>query len=209
MIEPDPYQITSVEELRTYYDLPNPLIVASKLDFLHDHMLHYMRLAPFVAIASETGAGLDCSPRGGDSGFVKALDRRTVAFADWPGNNKLETFSNIIADSRAGLLFITPQLDIFLRINGEAIVTRDPAVLALLHEQGKAPKAAVRIAVKEAYFHCGKAFRRSGLWNPDKWPAVAGFPSVGRVLTDMTKVTEYTSDELTEWYEHELKEGLY
>ena len=209
MTETDPYQISSVAELRTYYDLPNPLVVKSKIDFLHDHMLHYMRLAPLIALASDTNAGLDCSPRGGEPGFVKAINRRTIAFADWPGNNKLETFSNIIATGRAGMLFMAPRLDIFLRVNGDAIVTRDPTILENLEERGKTPKAAVKISVKEAYFHCGKAFLRSNVWKPNRWPDIDEFPSVGRVLTDLTKVSEYTPEELTEWYNRELEEKLY
>jgi PPOX class probable FMN-dependent enzyme len=209
MTKADPYQIKTMEELRTLYDLPSPLVVKSKIDLLHDHMLHFMRLAPLVAIASDSDAGLDCSPRGGEPGFVKAIDRRTIAFADWPGNNKLETFSNVIASGRMGILFIAPRLDIFMRVNGDAIVTRDPAVLESLKEKDKTPKAAVRVSVREAYFHCGKAFRRSNVWKPERWPDVSQFPSVGRVLTDLTRVSDLTPEALTEFYYRELEEKLY
>lgn len=209
MAEADPYQIASIEALRAHYDAPSPLLQRSKLDFLHDHMLHYMRLAPIVCIASDTDGGLDASPRGGEPGFVKPLDRKTLAFADWPGNNKMETFSNIIASGRVGMLFMVPQLDVFMRINGPAIVTRDPAVLDRLIEQGKQPKAAVKVTVSEAYFHCGKAFRRSGLWKPGNWPDTAGFPSVGKVLSDMAKITELSVEQLDAFYNHGLEHELY
>lgn len=209
MPDKDPYQISTVEELRKYYDVPNPMVLRSKLDFLHDHMIHYMQLAPLVCVSSETAEGLDCSPRGGKSGFVKAIDRRTVAFADWPGNNKLETFSNIIESGRAGLLFLTPRMDVFLRVNGDAIVTRDPAILNRLIERDKTPKAAVRISVKEAYFHCGKAFRRSSLWNPDNWPNTTGFPSIGKVLSELAKVAELSVEQLDAFYERGLRDELY
>lgn len=209
MTETDPYKISTLEELRQHYDVPSPLIVRSKFDFIHDYMIQYMKLAPIVCVASETEAGLDASPRGGEPGFVKALDRRSVAFADWPGNNKMETFSNVIESGRLGLLFMAPKLDTFLRINGDAIVTRDPAVLERLAEQGKVPKAAVKVSVREAYFHCGKAFRRSHLWKPEDWPDVSGFPSVGKVLADMAKITELSVDQLNAFYEHGLTHELY
>lgn len=209
MPDPDPYRISTIEELRAHYDAPSPMILRSKLDFLHDHMLCYMRIAPIVCIASETGAGLDASPRGGEPGFVKPIDRKTLAFADWPGNNKMETFSNVIENGRIGMLFMAPRLDVFLRINGPAIVTRDPAVLERLVEQGKTPKAAVRVTVAEAYFHCGKAFRRSGLWKPESWPDTEGFPSVGKVLSDMAKITELSVEQLDAFYNHGLEHELY
>ena len=140
MTESDPYKISSIEELRQHYDMPSPLIVRSKFDFIHDYMIQYMKLAPIVCVASETEAGLDASPRGGEPGFVKALDRKTVAFADWPG---------------------------------------------------------------------GKAFRRSHLWKPEDWPDVRGFPTVGKVLADMAKITELSVDQLNAFYEHGLTHELY
>nr|WP_047168513.1 MSMEG_1061 family FMN-dependent PPOX-type flavoprotein [Sphingomonas sp. Y57] len=209
MSDTDPYQISTIEELRAHYDAPSPMILRSKLDFLHDHMLRYMRLAPIVCIASETEAGLDASPRGGEPGFVKPLDRKTLAFADWPGNNKMETFSNVIENGRIGMLFMAPRLDVFLRINGPAIVTRDPAILDRLVEQDKTPKAAVKVSVREAYFHCGKAFRRSALWKPEAWPDTSDFPSVGKVLSDMAKITELSVEQLDAFYNHALEHELY
>lgn len=209
MTAADPHAITSVEELRRVYEMPNPLVVKSKLDFLDDHMLHFMSLAPFVCISSETQEGLDASPRGGAAGFVKALDRKTVAFGDWPGNNKLETLTSIVEKGRCGLLFLVPRLDVFFRINGLATVTRDPALLDKLREQDKLPKTAVKIAVREAYFHCGKAFRRSGLWKPEQWGDASGFPTVGKVLLDIVKIADFSAEQLEAMYQHGLREELY
>jgi len=49
---------------------------------------------------------MDCSPRGGDSGFVKVLDQKTLLIPDSIGNNRLDTLTNIIATSHIGLLFL-------------------------------------------------------------------------------------------------------
>lgn len=209
MSNDDPYVISSQEELREYYDMPGPLMTKSKLDFIHDHMVNFIRCCPIVCVSSETADGLDASPRGGEPGFVKVLDRKNVAFGDWPGNNKVETLSNIIETGRCGLLFLVPKLDVFFRINGSAVVTRDPAVLEQLRERNKLPKSAVKVTVNEAYFHCGKAIRRSGLWKPEGWEDVSDFPIVGKVLSDLVKMAEYTPEMLEKFYQHGLSEELY
>lgn len=209
MDETDPHLIDSLEELRTLYELPMPIITASKLDYIHPHMQHFIGLSPFVCIASESDSGLDVSPRGGTPGFVRVLDRKTVAFGDWPGNNKLETFSNILRTRRCGLLFLVPTLDLFLRINGPAVLTRAPELVEALTERGRLPKLAVKVTVNEAYYHCGKAFRRSGLWKPEKWQDAGAYPSVGRFLTDLVPASEFTPEQIDTLYEEDLRDKLY
>lgn len=209
MATEDPHAIGSLEELRALYEPPMPIITASKLDYLHEHMQHFIRESPFVCIASESESGLDVSPRGGAHGFVRVLDRKTVAFGDWPGNNKLETLTNIVRTGRCGLLFLVPKLDQFFRINGTALVTRAPELLELLTQRDKRPKLAVKVTVAEAYYHCGKAFRRSGLWKPEKWPDVSGYPSPGRFLSDIVQETGFTAPQIDELYEAEMRDRLY
>ncbi|MBL4893411.1 MAG: hypothetical protein JKY59_00840 [Emcibacter sp.] len=85
-------------------------------------------------------------------------------------------------------------------------MTRDPAILDRLQECGKTPKTAVKVTVKEAYFHCGKAFHRSGFWKADEWGDVSDFPIVGKIMMDMIKVVESTLEEL---YQKGMREELY
>ncbi|MDT1853164.1 pyridoxamine 5'-phosphate oxidase family protein, partial [Acinetobacter baumannii] len=77
-------------------------------------------------LATSGDNGLDASPRGGPPGFVRVLDPHTVAFADWPGNNRIESMRNLAQDERVGMLFLFPGLDVFLRINGIARVSAWP-----------------------------------------------------------------------------------
>ncbi|MFC3053228.1 MSMEG_1061 family FMN-dependent PPOX-type flavoprotein [Kordiimonas pumila] len=209
MKDTDPYKVDTLEKLRDIYDQPNPIVVKTKLDFLHNYMVDYVGRCPFVAISSYSETGLDVSPRGGQPGFVKVFDRKTLLLGDWPGNNKLESMTNIIQTGRCGMLFLIPTMDLFFRINGAASITQDPDVLKLLIEHNKEPKTAIKVIVNEAYFHCGKAFKRSSLWKPDSWQEVTGFPMVGKVISDLSKVAEYTPDQLEELYQHALKEELY
>lgn len=207
MSQNDPYRIDSLEKLRELYGEANPMVVKTMLDFLHDHMVDFIRRAPFVAISSETEEGLDVSPRGGEAGsVVHILDRKTVAVGDWPGNNKLETISNIITTGRCGLLLLVPKLDVFLRINGAATVTTDPELLNQMTEGTKQPKAAIKVSINQAYFHCGKAFRRSGLWNQQSWTSAEGFPIVGKVMSDLVTL-DLTDEQMEQMRQQALQEG--
>jgi PPOX class probable FMN-dependent enzyme len=205
----DPYQIKTVEELRDHYDEAMDIVVRAKLKALDDYAMDFIAKAPIVCIGSEMAEGVDVSPRGGAPGFVHVLDRGHVAVPDWPGNNKLETMTNILSTGRCGLLFLVPGNDLFLRINGDAIITRDPDLLARMTERDKTPKAAIRIAIKECYFHCGKAIKRSKIWDATTWPDPKGQPNVGRMMVDQARITDMTAEEIQEAYEENLRDNLY
>lgn len=209
MSEKDPYIIDSLDELRRHYGQPAETVTKATLDYLHDHMVDFISRAPFIVISSGSENCLDASPRGGTSGCVHVIDRKSLAIADWPGNNKTETISNIIKSGHCAVLFLVPQLDFFLRIRGTAFVTRDPELRERLSEGSRVPKAAIKINIGSSYFHCGKALKRSGLWNPDTWSYTEEVPSVGRILKDLVDVADKSVEELDELYQHALKEELY
>jgi PPOX class probable FMN-dependent enzyme len=117
---------------------------------------------------------------------VQVIDDRTIAIPDRPGNNRLDTMTNIIANPSVGLIFLIPGFDDTLRINGKATITRDPDLLARAIVNGKAPKVMVRVAVEEAFLHCAKAFRRSQLWNPESRVDRAVMPSLARMILEQT-----------------------
>ncbi|HIB63661.1 MAG TPA: flavin-nucleotide-binding protein [Phycisphaerales bacterium] len=58
----------------------------------------------FIASSFEE-QGVDMSHRGGRPGFVKVEDN-TLIFPDFSGNNLLNTIGNLVANPRAGLLFL-------------------------------------------------------------------------------------------------------
>ncbi len=205
----DPYIIDSLEKLREHYIEPHSMVTKATLTFLHDHMIEFIRRVPLIVLSSETEEGLDASPRGGEPGFVKIIDRKTVVFGDWLGNNKLETISNIIQTGRCGMLLLVPKLDMFLRLNGSATVTRSPELLKVTMEINREPKSVVKVSVEHAYFHCGKALKRSRVWDPESWAMGGDFPMVGKIMSDLVKLPEYTPEQLEEMYQHALKEELY
>ncbi|WP_042703317.1 MSMEG_1061 family FMN-dependent PPOX-type flavoprotein [Azospirillum sp. B506] len=206
----DPHRIHTVEALRRLYDMPTERMVKMTFPFLDDHCLRFVAESPLVFVATMADSGMDCSPRGGRPGFVLAEDRRTLALPDWPGNNKLSSITNILtSDGACGLVFLVPGTDVFLRVNGVATVTTDPVLLDRLREDGRMPKAAIRLSVREAFFHCGKALRRSHLWQPDAWVVPQDMPSPGQVVKDQSGLAELSVEQIDAMYEKALAEQLY
>jgi predicted pyridoxine 5'-phosphate oxidase superfamily flavin-nucleotide-binding protein len=76
-----------------------------------------------------TEAGLDCSHRGGNPGFVRVLSERKLAFPDYSGNNMFQTLGNLSLDSRAGLLFLDFETGRTLQLTGSATILWDAAAL--------------------------------------------------------------------------------
>lgn len=133
------------------------------------------------------------APRGDPVGFVKILDERTLAIPDRPGNNRLDSLVNILANPNVGLLFIIPGFDDTLRVNGQASLTTDPDLLQSMSVNDRAPKLAIVVEVNEVFLHCAKAFRRSHLWDPGHFQDRSEMPSLVKIILDQT--TGAPSDE--------------
>lgn len=183
--------VVDLESLRALYAPPGERAVRKQLASLDPHCRRFIGLSPFLVISSVDAQGrLDASPRGGDAGFVKAVDEHTLLIPDSPGNNRLDTLSNILATGRAGLLFLLPGVDETLRINGTAELSDDPALLELAREQRRLPKLVIRIRVEEAYLHCAKALMRSKLWAPELQVERSVLPTMGRMIHDQIGSTD-------------------
>ena len=115
---------------------------------------------------------------------MKVLDERRLAVPDLSGNNLLDSLSNIVANPNAGLLLVLPGQDETLRVEGEATLTTDPSILALWDDELRRPKVAVGIAVRAAYIHCAKSFRRGRVRDPASWDELATAPDACDMLVD-------------------------
>jgi len=209
-----PYEgdrVESLDALRQIYEMPAERVTRLKFPRLDAHMARFIGAAPLMFIATGTVDGLDNSPRGGAPGFVHVPDSGHVAIPDWPGNNKLESITNILSgDGRCGLVFLVPHMDAFLRVNGRAVLSRHPDLLRAFagEGQGRTPKLAILVTVEEAYFHCGKALRRSSLWQPDGW-AASGLPSVGTIIREQSGMQDVSAEAIDADYQRALKQELY
>src|SRR5690606_268628 len=105
---------------------------------------------------------------------------------DRPGNNRLDSLVNILANPSIGLLFIIPGFDDTLRVNGQASLVSDPAILERMRANDRTPKLAIVVRVSEVFLHCAKAFRRSQLWNPDHFQDRKQMPSLSKIILDQT-----------------------
>ena len=182
--------ITSEQELRALYTMPNERAVKKQIAVLDRHCINFLALARFAVLSTCDGQGnMDASPRGGDAGFVKVIDEHTLIVPDWAGNNRLDTFSNIISTGRIGAIFLVPGIDEALRVNGTASLRTDEAFTSLCEVKGRYPKLVVHVAVKQVYLHCAKAVMRSGLWSAAVQVERSVLPTMNQMLREQTGQT--------------------
>lgn len=174
--------------LRAHVGAVNPLAERKVLDRLDGFCRDFIALSPFLVLASADEAGrADASPRGDAPGFVQVLDDRTLLIPDRRGNNRVDSFGNVVASPGVGLIFMVPGIAETLRVNGRARLTRDSALLEPMAVQERTPTLGLIVAVEEAFFHCGKALIRSKLWDPATQVERGSFPSLGRIVAEQTK----------------------
>jgi uncharacterized protein len=206
----DLHAIGNENALRGLYGTPMELALLKQLDRLDPHCRNFLAHAPFCVIAStRAGKGTDVSPRGDAPGFARVLDDTTIAIPDRPGNNRLDTMSNIVADAEVGLLFFIPGIDETLRINGTARLSQDPELLAAAAINGREPRLVILVTVKEAFLHCGKALKRSKLWHDDYRIEKKSFPSLGRMIVEQTKPANVSVEQADEVVEDGYRNHLY
>jgi PPOX class probable FMN-dependent enzyme len=180
----DDRPISSRDALREHYRAPSELVRRKTIDHVDQGARNWLAASPFFVLATTSDSGTDASPRGGPSGFVAVLDEHTVAFGDLAGNNRLDSFSNLVEHPDVGMLFLVPGSEETLRLNGRAHVTTEPEVRERCAVDGRVPRVAVVVHVTECFVHCGKAVRRAGLWDTPSWRAGDERPSAAALLND-------------------------
>jgi uncharacterized protein len=181
--------ITTLAALRQLYASPQERAVKKQIAALDEHCRRFIALSPFLILAtSDTAHHLDASPRGGTPGFVKVTADGALLIPDAPGNNRLDSFENIVNTGRAGLLFLIPGFDETLRVNGRASLSQAAHDISLCTDERRAPKLVVRVEVEAAYLHCAKAFMRSRLWDPQARVERSTLPTAGKMISDQTGI---------------------
>jgi PPOX class probable FMN-dependent enzyme len=180
--------IQTTDELRAIYKAPSERAVQKELTHIDPHLKRFISLSPFLVISSgDQQHQMDCSPRGGDAGFVKVLDQQTILIPDSIGNNRLDTLTNIIATSRIGLLFFVPGIDEVVRVNGRATLQTDADLLNHFVELKNKTKLIIKVIVEAAYIHCPKAMMRSKLWSVQSHQSIDAMPTLGEIIREQTK----------------------
>lgn len=198
-------EITTAAELRAVIPAPADLVIKKQLPALDAHAKSFLARSPFVAI----GTRGDVSPRGEAPGGFLALDDRTIAIGDRPGNRRTDSFLNLLEDPRVGLLFLVPGVDETLRINGRGRIVVDGPLFQRLSVGGKPPLLALVVDIDEVYFQCGKAFRRSKLWEPASWPDPKAQAPLAKILKDQIPSCEISFESLDGLIQDAYEKGLY
>lgn len=180
--------IDSVESLQGMYDAPTERVMRKQLDSLDDHCIRFIAQSPFLVMATAARSlRADASPRGGKPGSVKCSGSRELLIPDLPGNNRLDSFRNILETGQVGIVFFVPGFGGLLRVNGSAALRTDEELRARCAEQGQLPKLVIAVQVQEAYMHCPKCLMRSGLWAGNGAPAVRPeLPTMGQIMFEQT-----------------------
>ena len=179
--------IAGPDSLRAHMGQISPMAERKVLPRLDLHCRRFIELSPLIVVATADANGqLDASPRGDPPGFVRVLDDTMLLIPDRPGNNRVDSFGNLLANAGIGLIFFVPGIDETLRVNGSAHILTDQAALAVSEINGKTPRTGLVVTIAEVFFHCGKALKRAQLWDPAAQVDRKTFPTLGRIIADQT-----------------------
>ena len=199
--------VTSERELRELYGHPGERAVAKEQPVIDEHCREFITHAPFLVMGTAGADGrCDVSPKGDAPGFVQVLDEHHLVIPDRLGNNRLDGMCNVVENGHVGLIFFIPGREDTLRVNGRATIARDEALLDRLAVGGKRPVTALVVEVEQCFLHCARAFKRSGLWQPERWPDASTVPSMQRMIWDLLPVKP--AGQTVEQYERDSQERL-
>jgi uncharacterized protein len=204
-------EITTTDELVDLLGEPNARARDKGRTALLDVDRAWLAASPFCVLATATADGrCDASPKGDPAGqLVHVIDDRTIAIAERPGNKRADGYKNILDNPHVGLNFLIPGRGDTLRINGRARLVSDAPFFDEMVVKGHRPILAVIVEIEEIFFHCSKAFLRSGLWKPETWEPEAKVPRRAVIAHDV-EPNGMTVAELDRYYASaNYAKGLY
>ena len=181
---------------------PHELVVNKGRPALNDIDKDWLAATPFCVMATAGADGTcDASPKGDPAGqLVHVIDDRTIAIAERPGNRRADGYTNILSNPHVGLTFVIPGRGDTLRVNGRARLVSDAPFFDEMVVKGHRPLLAVVVEIEDVFFHCGKAFLRSGLWKPETWNPETHVPRRA-VIAQKIERKESTLEELDAYYD--------
>ena len=149
---------------------PNPDTYRKIQPRLNARMVEFIASAPLALLATVDSEGFPTiSPKGDGPGFIQVRDTSRLLIPERKGNKLAFSLDNLLAQPRAGLLFMVPGTPETLRIQGQCRVLHDPELCRALASATQDALLVIEFTVSQCYFHCAKAFLRSRTWQPDSW----------------------------------------
>ena len=134
--------------------LSRPIIDAEDSAFIE-------RMDMFFLATADAEGRPQCSYKGGDPGFVRVLDERTVAFPNYDGNGMYFSMGNLLENPHVGMLFIdfVSERPSRLRLNGTASIDERDALI----DQCPGAQFIVRVRATQVFPNCPRYIHRMTL----------------------------------------------
>lgn len=181
------------------------------IDHLDKQMIEFIKQSPFLQLATAHTNALNesvpfVSPKGDEAGFVSVRKDQTgkrgtaLIIPDRPGNRLIFGLQNILQNPNVSILFEIPKTKTTLRVGGRAYLSIDPQLLEKHKMRGCEPKVAIVVEVGHAFFHCGKSYMRSRLWEPSSWPEKEFKVSFGQYFISRKAIIDKIDKDVDDHY---------
>jgi predicted pyridoxine 5'-phosphate oxidase superfamily flavin-nucleotide-binding protein len=150
-------------ETRRLADKIEPMVIEKEVSDQHREFISARDM--FWLASVDLNGQPTVSYKGGDPGFVKVLDNKTLAFPCYDGNGMFLSMGNLIGNPSIGMLFIDFESPYRLRIQGSAQIDDDDPLLADYVEA----QLVVRITVSEVFRNCPRYVHRLQKVEPSKY----------------------------------------
>ncbi|HZV97800.1 MAG TPA: pyridoxamine 5'-phosphate oxidase family protein [Methylophilaceae bacterium] len=114
-----------------------------------------------------------CSHKGGNVGFVKVIDSKTLAFPSFDGNGMYLSMGNIAAHNKIGMLFIDFETPHRIRVHGTATVAKNDPLISEFH----GAELVVRVNITEIFINCPRYIHRYQRVSSSKYVPQADCPA--------------------------------
>ncbi len=187
--------ITTEKQFRDIMGYPGQRVLDKSINYLDSYSYDFINKSPLLMLASFSKSGqVTVSPKGDPSGFVQIINKKQLLIPERLGNQRAETFKNILQNPNIGIIFIVPGKGETLRISGQAQIIRDDNLRMQFSINNKAPEFLIAVTVHEVYFHCGKAMKRSNIWAHEKWEDVSQLAKLGEIMVNTGQLKNSVKD---------------
>jgi uncharacterized protein len=195
--------------LRELLEEPDSGVTDKDLDHLNEVARKFVAMSPFLLLSTKGSDGrMDVSPKGDPGGFVEVFDNKTLIIPDRLGNQRVDTFENLLVDPSIGLLFLIPGHTETLRVSGTAKIVQDSSVQERHAVNGKKPLLALVVTVEQVFMHCSKCLVRSRLWQTEHWPTRRSAPTLAEWVHSVN-LPQHSVEQLQSCHDKDATQRLY